>query len=318
MMDWTDRHCRFFHRLLHPNALLYTEMVHANAVVRGDRDRLLSFHPQEHPVAVQLGGSDPSVLARAAEICVDLGYDEVNLNVGCPSERVQSGAFGACLMAQPALVAECVSAMKAVVAVPVTVKTRIGIDDQDSDEFLHDFIQHITNAGVDALTVHARIALLSGLSPKQNREVPPLNYDRVLRMRALFPDIPITLNGGITTLEQIDWAAQNFDGVMIGRAAYHNPWLLTQVAQATGCEAGVPESRRDAIALLLPYLDKQLAKGSRLNSMTRHILGLFAASPGARQWRRHLSQFSHQTSADSSVVREALELVDQQALITYN
>lgn len=309
MMDWTDRHCRYFHRLLHPTAILYTEMIHANAVVKGDRDYLLGFDPSEHPVAVQLGGNDPQLLAAAARICEEFGYDEVNLNIGCPSERVQTGAFGACLMAEPERVAEGVAAMKEAVSIPVTVKTRIGIDDKDSDEFLATFVRHMHEVDVDKLIVHARIAILSGLSPKQNREVPPLNYARVQRVRQQFGDIPMVLNGGITTLQQIDQWSDHFDGVMIGRAAYQNPWLLAEAyAQASG--EPLPE-RSSVIKQFLGYADKQLERGVRLQSMSRHIQGLYLGQPGARAWRRYLSEHSHLENAGVEVLKEALAKVDR-------
>ena len=309
MMDWTDRHCRYFHRLLHPKAVLYTEMIHANAVVKGDRDYLLGFDPAEHPVVVQLGGNDPDVLAEAARVCADLGFDEVNLNIGCPSERVQTGAFGACLMAEPRRVAEGVAAMKRVVSIPVTVKTRVGIDELDSDEFLANFIRHMQDAGTDRLIVHARIAVLAGLSPKQNREVPPLNYARVERMREQFRDLPMVLNGGITSLEQIACWMPKFDGVMLGRAAYQNPWLLAQIhAQQSG---EVLPARSSIIEQYLPYVQRQLESGVRLQSMSRHIQGLFLGQAGARAWRRYLSEHSHQEGAGVAVLEQALLKVDR-------
>ena len=308
-MNWTDRHCRYFHRLLHPTAHLYTEMLHANAVCDGDREYLLGFDPLEHPVAVQLGGNDPQKLAQAARVCEDFGYDEVNLNIGCPSDRVQTGAFGACLMAQPQLVADCVRAMKAAVHIPVTVKTRIGIDDQDSDEFLQNFVEHMQSAEVDGLVIHARKALLSGLSPKQNREIPPLNYPRVTRIAGLFPDIPVVLNGGIRELEQVINLEPVFAGVMLGRAAYQNPWVLTQIATHYQVD-GVPTSRGDVIREYVNYAEKKHAAGVPLQSMTRHVLGLFQGCPGARRWRRHLSEHSHRSDATPAVITDALQLVD--------
>lgn len=308
MMDWTDRHCRYFHRLLHPAALLYTEMLHANAICDGDRDYLLSFNQEEHPVAVQLGGNDPAGLAQAARICEAYGYDEINLNIGCPSDRVQTGAFGACLMASPDLVADCVSAMKAVVTIPVTVKTRIGIDDQDSDEFLQSFIEPLIAAGVDGLIIHARIALLAGLSPKQNREIPPLNYARVVRFARLFPDTPVIINGGIRELEQVQNLDTALAGAMIGRAAYQNPWLLARIA-AEQRVAGVATGRSAIVRQYMAYVSKQCESGQRLQSMTRHILGLFQGLPGARQWRRHLSEMSHRSGASVAVLEDALQFV---------
>ncbi len=309
MMDWTDRHCRYFHRLLHPMAVLYTEMIHANAVVKGDREYLLGFDASEHPVAVQLGGNDPQLLAEAARICEDFGYDEINLNIGCPSERVQTGAFGACLMSEPERVARGVEAMKKAVSIPVTVKTRIGIDDKDSDEFLLSFISAMEGAGVDKLIVHARIAILAGLSPKQNREVPPLNYARVERMRALFPKVPMVLNGGVTAIEHIAHWSEQFDGVMIGRAAYQNPWLL---AEARAWQEGQPlVERSSVINQFSSYVHKQLERGVRLQSMTRHIQGLYLGQPGARAWRRYLSEHSHLEGADADVLEQALAKVDR-------
>lgn len=309
MMDWTDRHCRFFHRLLHPGALLYTEMIHANAVVKGDRDYLLGFDPAEHPIAVQLGGNDPEVLAEAARVCEDFGYDEVNLNIGCPSSRVQTGAFGACLMSEPERVAKGVEAMKQAVSIPVTVKTRIGIDDWDSDDFLARFIEHMLEVETDKLIVHARIAILSGLSPKQNREIPPLNYGRVERMRARYPNVEMVINGGITTLEQHTSFCQIFDGVMIGRAAYQNPWLLARIhAHASG--SALPE-RRDIVQQFIPYAHAQLTRGVRLQSLSRHIQGLYLGQPGARQWRRYLSEHSHLAGAGVEVLEQALATVDR-------
>ncbi|MEM7082364.1 MAG: tRNA dihydrouridine(20/20a) synthase DusA [Pseudomonadota bacterium] len=308
MMDWTDRHCRYFHRLLHPRVRLFTEMIHANAVIKGDREYLLGFDPAEHPVAVQLGGNEPTLLAEAARICADYGYDEINLNVGCPSDRVQTGAFGACLMAQPERVAACVTAMKQAVDIPVTVKTRIGIDDLDSDTFLRAFIEHLMRAPTDGLIVHARIALLSGLSPKQNREIPPLNYQRVVRMQDAFPTLPIVLNGGITELVDVQRFAHVFTGVMLGRAAYQNPWLLAQVGKAQGLSDRA--TRADIVRAFLPYAEKQLTRGVRLHAMTRHLLGLFAGQPGARAWRRYLSENSHHAGAGIDILEQALERVD--------
>ena len=309
MMDWTDRHCRYFHRLLHPGAVLYTEMIHANAVIKGDRDYLLGFDPSEHYVAVQLGGNDPDQLAAAARVCEGFGYDEINLNIGCPSERVQTGAFGACLMSEPERVAEGVAAMKHAVSIPVTVKTRIGIDDKDNDDFLASFIHHMNNAGADTLIVHARIAILAGLSPKQNREVPPLNYARVERMRSQFPGTQMVLNGGVTSLEQIEHWGDKFDGVMIGRAAYQNPWILAQ-AYALQHNRELP-TRASIIQQFMGYAHKQLERGVRLQSMTRHIQGLYLGQPGARAWRRYLSEHSHLDGAGVDVLEQALAKVER-------
>lgn len=316
MMNWTDRHCRYFHRLLHPQACLFTEMIHAHAVINGDRDYLLGFDESEHPVVVQLGGNHPATLARAAAICAEHGYDEINLNIGCPSERVQIGDFGACLMAHPRLVAECVAEMKAAVTVPVSVKTRIGIDEHDNYDFLHAFVSEVVGAGVDAIVVHARIAILSGLSPKQNREVPPLNYARVARIADEFPDVPVILNGGIGSLGQVDETLETYAGVMLGRAAYHNPWLLAQIATRMHVQ-NTPPDRETAVCRFIPYIRRQCEAGVPLHKMTRHILGLYQGQRGARAWRRHMSENSHRAGADVSVVAAAMSLVDHGSVITY-
>lgn len=291
MMDWTDRHCRYFHRLLHPRARLYTEMVTAEAVIHGDRDRLLGFDPAEHPVALQLGGSEADRLAEAARIGADFGYDEINLNVGCPSDRVQSGRFGACLMAEPATVAACVAAMRAAVNVPVTVKCRIGIDDQDSEADFDRFIETVSAAGCDTFLVHARKAWLKGLSPKENREVPPLDHARVHRLKARRPDLCVVINGGITSVGEVRQQLAHVDGVMIGRAAYQTPWLLAELASADDTDgAGMAPATRDAVLRAMrPYIARHLERGGRLNNVTRHMLGLFHGQPGARAFRRHLS-----------------------------
>ncbi|HYD98636.1 MAG TPA: tRNA dihydrouridine(20/20a) synthase DusA [Alphaproteobacteria bacterium] len=307
MMDWTDRHCRMFHRLLAPHALLYTEMVVAQAVTRGRRERLLRFDPAEHPVAVQLGGSDPRELAEAAAICEAFGYDEINLNVGCPSDRVQSGRFGACLMAEPALVAECVAAMRARVAVPVTVKTRIGIDDRDSYEELTAFVATVAAAGCDTFIIHARKAWLSGLSPKENREIPPLRYDVAARLKADFPALSISLNGGLRDLDALEAESRRFDGLMVGRAAYETPWFLAEAEQRL---FGTPLPSRDGIVERMePYIAACLAEGVPLKSITRHMLGLYAGQPRARAWRRFLSENAIRRDAGLDVLRDALALV---------
>ena len=290
MMDWTDRHCRVFHRLMSRHARLYTEMVTAEAVIHGDRARLLGFDASERPLALQLGGSDPVKLADAAEIGASLGYDEINLNVGCPSDRVQEGRFGACLMAEPALVAACAAAMQARVAVPVTVKCRIGIDDQDSETDFARFIATVADAGVRIFIVHARKAWLKGLSPKENREIPPLDYARVYRLKAARPDLTIVVNGGIETLEQSAAHLQHVDGVMLGRAAYQTPYVLSGVDRAFFDAAAPMPSRGEVLERLVPYVRDHLARGGRLTSVTRHILGLFHGQPRARQFRRHLSE----------------------------
>ena len=307
MMDWTDRHCRYFHRLLAPNALLYTEMVTAAAVLHGDRARLLGFDPAEHPVALQLGGSDPLELAAAARIGADLGYDEINLNVGCPSDRVQSGRFGACLMREPALVADCVAAMRAALTstrVPVTVKCRIGVDEQDEYAGLAEFVERVHAAGCTVFIVHARKAWLQGLSPKENREVPPLNYERVYRLKREHPALTVVINGGIGELAAISAHLREVDGVMLGRVAYHEPYRLAEAEQVL---FGSPLPERDAvIAALRPYVESHLAHGGRLQHITRHILGLYQGLPGARAFRRVLSEQAHRADAGWQVIEHAL------------
>jgi tRNA-dihydrouridine synthase A len=309
MMDWTDRHCRAFHRLLTKRALLWTEMVTADAVLHGPRERLLGFSPQEHPLVLQLGGSDPAKLAEAARIAEGFGYDEVNLNCGCPSERVQSGAFGACLMAEPDLVADCVAAMRAAVSIPVTVKNRIAIDDLPARETLFTFIDKVSAAGCSVFTVHARAAWLKGLSPKENREVPPLDYGLVAELKRARPDLTLILNGGITTLDQCADHLQTFDGVMLGRAAYQTPGLLGEVdARLFGERGSVPAG--EAVRAYEPYIAARLAEGASLHSMTRHMLGLFAGQPGARRWRRILSENAVKKGAGLDVLRAALAAVE--------
>ena len=318
MMEWTDRHCRFFHRLLTRHTLLYTEMLTTGAVLRGDRARLLGFDPFEHPVALQLGGSDPSVLREAARIGEDFGYDEINLNVGCPSDRVQEGRFGACLMAEPALVADCVAAMKAAVKIPVTVKCRIGIDEQDPAEALFAFTEAVKAAGTDVLIVHARKAWLKGLSPRENREVPPLDYALVRRLKAAHPDLEIILNGGIASLEQASAELGPVDGVMMGRAAYQEPWRLLQVDPLLYGESAPFASPKEAALALIPYIERELANGGRLHPITRHVLGLFHAVPGARAFRRHLATEAVKPGASAAVMADALALVlDRQADLSH-
>jgi tRNA-dihydrouridine synthase A len=309
MMDWTDRHCRYFHRLLTRGALLYTEMVTTGAIIHGDRARLLAFDRVEHPVALQLGGSDPAALAQCARIAEDLGYDEVNLNVGCPSDRVQEGRFGACLMAEPTLVGECIAAMKAAVAIPVTAKCRIGIDEQDPEEALEALTQSVTQAGVDALIVHARKAWLKGLSPRENRDIPPLDYDRVYRLKAAHPQLEIILNGGIETLQAASMHCGRLDGVMMGRAAYKEPWKLLAVDAALFASAAPSTSAREALEALIPYIERELARGARLHSITRHVLGIFQAVPGARAFRRHLATAGVKPDAGAEVLKQALAMV---------
>ncbi len=311
MMEWTDRHCRSFHRLLTRRALLYTEMLTAGAVIHGDRERLLGFDPAEHPLAVQLGGSDPRALAEAARICAGLGYDEVNLNVGCPSARVQGGRFGACLMAEPQLVGDCVAAMKAAVSVPVTVKCRLGVDAQDPEEALDRLAEAAVGAGVDALIVHARKAWLKGLDPKQNREIPPLDYARVYRLKAAHPDLPVVINGGVTTLSAARAHLARVDGVMMGRAAYQEPSQLLAVdPEIFGAPAGFA-ALKPAIEAFFPYVEREVSKGTRLHAMTRHMLGLFRGVPGARAFRRHLATEGIKPGADLNVLIDALALVSE-------
>jgi tRNA-dihydrouridine synthase A len=306
MMDWTDRHCRFFHRLLSRRAWLYTEMVTAEAVLRGHRERLLGFSVEEHPVALQLGGSDPARLAQAAVIGEDLGYDEINLNVGCPSDRVQEGRFGACLMAEPDRVADAIAAMQVRVDVPVTVKCRIGIDDQDAETDLERFLARVAGAGCRTFIVHARKAWLEGLSPKQNREVPPLDYGRVYRLKAAHSELEIVLNGGIGSLTQAQAHLAHVDGVALGRAAYQNPYLLADVDARLFAATGAPPSRRDVLEALMPYAERHLRAGGRLNNITRHILGLYHGRPRARAFRRYLSERAPTEGVDTHVLAEAI------------
>jgi tRNA-dihydrouridine synthase A len=304
MMDWTDRHCRYFHRLLSPHALLYTEMVTAPAVLHGDRERLLGFDAFEHPVALQLGGSEPVELARAARIGAELGYDEINLNVGCPSDRVQSGRFGACLMREPALVADCVEAMRAAVSVPVTVKCRLGVDEQDEYADLERFVETVRAGGCETFIVHARKAWLEGLSPKENREVPPLNYERVYRLKREFPALTIVVNGGVSSVDEVHEHLRHVDGVMLGRTAYHEPYRLAELEHAL---YGEPYPERDAVlAAFRPYIEAHLARGDRLQHISRHILGLYQGLPGARAFRRVLSERAHRADAGYDVVVDAI------------
>jgi len=309
MMDWTDRHDRYFLRLLTRHALLYTEMITANAALHGDREYLLGFDEAEHPIALQLGGSDPKTLAQACRIAEDFGYDEINLNVGCPSDRVQSGQFGACLMEEPDLVGDCVAAMQASVKIPVTVKCRIGVDDQDGEETLDHFTRIVAAAGTKTLIVHARKAWLEGLSPKQNRDIPPLDYERVYRLKQRYQDLEIILNGGVISLDQAARHLEHVDGVMIGRAAYQNPYILAEVdARFFGSKTTTP-TRHEIVEALLPYVERQLKRGVSLNAITRHILGLFQGMPHARAWRRHLSENAHKPGADTQVIVQALAMV---------
>ncbi|MEM6373454.1 MAG: tRNA dihydrouridine(20/20a) synthase DusA [Pseudomonadota bacterium] len=314
MMDWTDRHCRFLHRQLCKNALLYTEMVTAPALVRGGAVHLLDHDMREHPVALQLGGSDPVELAKAARLGAQAGYKEINLNCGCPSDRVQSGTFGAVLMRDPALVARCVGAMRHAVDVPVTVKCRIGVDEQDPDSVLPEFLAQIVAAGCERVTIHARKAWLQGLSPKENRDVPPLDYDLVMRMKALFPNLHISINGGVETLDQaLTMLDAGLDGVMIGRAAYHQPTDILSTADRRVFGGDHDTTAQDAVAAMLPYIEAHLSGGGRLHQITRHMLGLFAGRPGARSWRRLLSEGATRPGAGPELVANALASV--QALV---
>ena len=314
-MDWTDRHCRYLHRVLSGQALLYTEMVTAPALVRGGALHLLDHSVAEHPVALQLGGSDPHELAEAARIGAEAGYPEINLNVGCPSDRVQSGSFGAVLMKDPALVARCVSAMARATDAEITVKCRIGVDDQTPEEILPEFLAHVVAAGITRVTVHARMAWLQGLSPKENRDIPPLDYALVHSMKGLFPNLHISINGGVTSLDQVqDFLDNGLDGVMVGRAAYHNPSDILSAADRRIFGTGSDTSAEDAVRAMVPYIDAHIDAGGRLNQITRHMLGLFTGRPGARGWRRFLSQNAHLPGAGSALVLEALEgvLAEQQ------
>lgn len=314
MMDWTDRHCRALHRQLSCHALLYTEMLTTGAVINGDRERLLGFSDLEHPVAFQLGGSDPVAMATSAKIVEDYGYDEVNINVGCPSDRVQSGSFGACLMREPELVAECVAAMKDAVSVPVTVKCRIGVDEQDPEEALDNMAASIVKADVDALWVHARKAWLQGLSPKENRDIPPLDYDRVIRLKANYPDLFIGLNGGLESLDHAEPFLQDLDGLMFGRAAYHTPQLLGEVDRRIYGDDTADVTPWQAVRSYLPYMETQLARGVRLVHMTRHMLGLFHGLPGARSWRRILTVEANGPDSGIEIVEKALAAVSPRDL----
>ena len=307
MMDWTDRHCRYLLRLVSKHTLLYTEMVTTGAILNGDHERFLRYDNCEHPLALQLGGSDPQQLAECSRMGEGAGYDEINLNVGCPSDRVQSGRFGACLMAEPTLVADCVAAMSKAASVPVTVKTRIGIDDRDSYEELAHFIDCVQQAGCETFIIHARKAFLQGLSPKENRTVPPLNYDYAYRIKQQYPELSIIINGGITDLEAAERHLLSVDGVMLGRSAYHNPYLLAEVDRRLFQAQDPVPTRESIVQRMLPYIERELNQGSPLKHITRHMLGLFQGMPGARRWRRHLSEYGPRTGAGIEVVTEALE-----------
>jgi tRNA-dihydrouridine synthase A len=312
MMDWSDRHCRFFHRQMTRHALLYTEMVTAQAIRHGDRQRLIGFDPAEQPVALQIGGSDPKLLAEAAKWGEDFGYREINLNVGCPSDRVQEGRFGACLMAEPDLVAEGVAAMRAAVAIPVTVKCRIGIDEQDEDEDLDRFICKVRATGCSTFIIHARKAWLEGLSPKQNREIPPINYERVYRAKRAHPELVIVINGGIASLAEAEAHLAHVDGVMLGRAAYHTPWILSEVDHRLFGEAPSAPTRADIVQRMKPYIAAELERAPGLARITRHMLGLFHGEPGGRAWRRIISENAHRPGAGVELLDMALAAVAAQ------
>lgn len=315
MIDWTDRHCRYFHRLLTKQALLYTEMVTTGAVEHGDRDKILGYSEPEQPLALQLGGSDPKALAASSIIAEQLGYNEINLNVGCPSDRVQSGSFGACLMAEPQLVAECVKAMQAAVSLPITVKCRIGIDDQDSEQDLTNFVQHMVDAQLGSITIHARKAWLNGLSPKQNRDIPPLDYDRVYRIKQKFPELEVIINGGIKTIDEAMLHLQHVDGAMLGRAAYQTPWILSEVDETIFGAAKNSFSRHDIAHQMLNYIDNYLSQDTtgraRAHHITRHMIFLFQGLEGARKYRQILSVEANKSGASSDVLEKALTFVSQ-------
>jgi tRNA-dihydrouridine synthase A len=311
MMDWTDRHCRVFHRILAPGARLYTEMVHANAVIHGHRERLLGYDAVEHPLALQLGGSEPAALAQAARIAADWGYDEVNLNCGCPSDRVQAGRFGACLMREPELVAECVAAMVAAVDIPITVKCRLGVDEDNDYELFAGFVDRQVQAGAAMVVVHARNAWLKGLSPKENREIPPLRYDWAYRLKQERPSLPVVLNGGIATVQAAQEHMRHLDGVMLGRAAYHDPYVLHALEAA---QTGAPlRPREELLQQMRPYVEAQLAGGLSLKHITKHLLGLFHSQPGGRAFRQILSEGAHLPGADWGLLEQALRVTGEQA-----
>ena len=312
MIDWTDRHDRFFLRLISKHAVLYTEMITTGAIIHGDKQRLLAFDPAEQPLAIQLGGSDPTDLAKCAVIAERWGYQEINLNVGCPSDRVQSGKFGACLMAEPELVHDCVKAMIDSVSIPVSVKTRIGIDRQDSFDELHHFVSKVKESGCGTFIIHARKAWLDGLSPKQNREIPPLCYDRVYKIKEQFPELEIIINGGIKTLAECEAHLKHVDGVMIGREAYQNPFLLVDIDEMFYQDPHPKPKREEIVSEMLPYIERHLEGGGKLSQVTRHILGLYQSVPGAKYWRRIISQQAHINGAGIEVIESALAAVEEQ------
>ncbi len=311
MLDWTDKHCRYFHRLLSREAVLYTEMVTTGAILYGGVPRHLQFNEAEHPVALQLGGSEPSDMAECARIVQSYGYDEVNINVGCPSERVQRGAFGACLMAEPQLIAECVRAMQGEVDIPVTVKHRIGIDDQEDYAAMRHFVETVANAGCKTFIVHARKAWLKGLSPRQNRDIPPLRYELVYRLKENFPELEIIINGGIKTLDECRQHLEYVDGVMVGREAYQNPWMLSQVDTLLYGKPALLERRKQVLPALYDYVERQVANGVHLNHMSRHLLGLFQGLSGAKKWRRYISENAHKPGSGVEVLQAAADLVTE-------
>ncbi len=304
-MDWTDRHCRYFHRLLAPSALLYTEMVTTGAIIHGDADRFLAYNPEEHPLALQLGGSEPEDLAACARIAQQRGYDEINLNVGCPSDRVQRGRFGACLMLEPDLVKDCMAAMLDAVDIPVTIKTRLGVDDFYSYQFMSDFVGRVAESGCSVFIMHARKAILAGLSPKQNRDVPPLHHDWVYRLKRESPGLDIVINGGIDSLDAVQNHLEYVDGVMLGRAAYHTPWLLAECQQKL-FEGSAVMQREDIIESMSNYLERQLKAGTAVKHISRHVLGLFQGLPGAKAWRRHLSENAYRDDKNTQLLNQAL------------
>ncbi len=313
MMACTDRHDRYFLRLISRHALLYTEMVTTGALIHGDREGFLGHHDAEHPLALQIGGSEPRAMAECARFAEQAGFDEVNINVGCPSDRVRRGRFGACLMLEPALVAECVAEMRAAVRIPVTVKCRIGVDARDGAEDLEHFVETVAGAGCETFIVHARKAWLSGLSPKENREVPPLRYDRVLALKRSFPALELVLNGGITTLADVHRHLERLDGVMVGREAYRNPYLLAEVDARIFGARTAPPTRREVVEQLIEQVEVELARGTRLHAITRHVIGLYQGLPGARAWRRHLSEHATRPGADAGTLAEAARLVPADA-----
>ncbi len=314
MMDWTDRHCRYFHRLLSPAALLYTEMVTTGAIIHGDADRFLAYNPEEQPVALQLGGSEPADLAACAQIAQQRGFNEINLNVGCPSDRVQRGRFGACLMLEPELVRDCMSAMREAVDIPVTIKTRLGVDDHYSYEYMSDFVGRVAESGCTVFIMHARKALLAGLSPKQNRDVPPLHYDWVYRLKQESPGLQIVINGGIDSFDSVKNHLEHVDGVMLGRAAYHTPWLLAECQQQLFDQQNI-KTREDIIESMNLYIERQVSMGVAVKHISRHLLGLFQGLPGARAWRRFLSENAYRDDNNTELLNQALVAMKEAARI---